>query len=120
PSRSRLLMNVTRERLHVFEGRGWKNTVAEVENVAGPSAGALQHIVGGPEHAVERSEQQRRIEIALDAAIEPDALPRFVERRAPVGADDVAARAPQLAQNRPRADAEVNGRDTGRRDARED
>ena len=63
--------------------------MAEIEDVAGPAAGARQHIVGRRERPIERAEQQRRIEIALDGAVEADALPGLVERRPPVGADDV-------------------------------
>ena len=74
----------------------------------GASARPGEHVVGRRERAIERSEQQRRIQIALNRAIEPDALPRFVERRAPVGADHGAARLAQLAEDRACAHAEVN------------
>ena len=63
-----------------------------------------------------RPEQQRRIQIALNGAIEADALPCLVERRPPVGADDVAAGFAQLGENRPGADAEMNERHIGRRE----
>src|SRR5258708_14137685 len=101
-------MNVARERLNVLERCGREDAVPEVEDVPGPSAGAREHFVGGCEDALERAEQQRRIEVALDAAVGADALPRLVERRAPVGADDVAARVAPLAENRAGADAEMN------------
>ena len=79
-----------------------------------PPARARMSSVGG-EDALERAEQQRRIEIALDAAVRADPLPRFVERRAPVGADHVAAGLAQLIENRSGADAEMNRRHTGGR-----
>ena len=59
-----------------------------------------------------RPEQQRRIEVALDRPVVTDALPGLVDRNAPVGADDVAAGLAQLAEDRRRAGAEVNRRDT--------
>ena len=64
-----------------------------------PPARSRISSVGG-EDALERTEQQRRIEIALDAAVGADALPRFVERRPPVGADHVAAGLAQLVEDR--------------------
>ena len=91
-------MNVPRERLDVLDRRRRQDAVTEVEDVARPAAGALEHVVGGREHPIERAEQQRRIEVALDRAIGADALPRLVERRAPVGADHVAAGVAQLAR----------------------
>ena len=59
-----------------------------------------EHVVGGGQHPVARREQQRRIEVALDGAVVADALPRLVERHAPVDADDVAAGLAHLAQDR--------------------
>ena len=84
-------MHVLREGLYVIDRRRRKNAVAEIEDVSGAPARALEHVVGGREHAVEGRKQQGGIEIALDSAIVSDALPRFVERDAPVGADDIAA-----------------------------
>ena len=43
-------------------------------------------------------------------AVGADALPRLVERRAPVGADDVAAGLAQLGEDRAGADAEMDRR----------
>ena len=83
-------MHVARERLDVLERGRRQDAVTEVEDVAGPSARACEDLVGRREHAIERAEQQRRIEISLDAAVGADALPGFVERCAPVGANDVA------------------------------
>ena len=103
-------MHVSRERLDVLDRRRGQNAVAQVEDVPRPSAGALEHFVGRGDDAIERAEQHRGIQVALDAAIEPDALPGFVERRAPVGADHVAARGTQLAENRAGADAEMDRR----------
>src|SRR5262245_57631961 len=94
------LVHVPRERLDVLERGRRQNTVSEVENVTRPSTRACKHFVGRGEYAIERSEQQRRIEVALDAAVEADALPRLVERRPPVGADHIAAGVAQVAEDR--------------------
>ena len=103
-------MHVARERLDVFDRRAGQDAVTEIEDVPGPAAGALEHVVGCGERAIERAEQQRGIEVALNRPIEADALPRFVERGAPVGADHVTARLAQLGENRAGADAEMNRR----------
>ena len=50
----------------------------------------------------------------------PMRVPGLVERRAPVGADHVAAGLAQLVEDRSGADAEMNRRHAGRRDALED
>ncbi len=84
-----------------------------------PPARAEQ-LVGRREDPIDRTEEQRRIEVALDRAVRSDALPGLVERRAPVGADHVAARFAQLVEDRSGADAEMNRRDACRRDAIED
>ena len=70
-----LLMHVARERLDVLDRRRRQDAVAQVEDVARPSAGARQHVVGRGEDAIERAEQQRRIEVALNRPIEADARP---------------------------------------------
>src|ERR1700682_4905467 len=101
------LMYVTRKRLHVLDRRRGQDAVAEVEDVAGPAAGAREHVVGGRDDPLERTQQHCGLPVALNAAIEPDALPGFVERRAPVGANDIASRSAQLAENRARAHAEM-------------
>src|SRR5207245_4049002 len=84
-----LLMDVARRRLDVFDGSHGKDAVPEIEDMAGPAACALENVVDGFEDAIERREQHRRIEIALHGAVAANPLPRFVDRRAPVGADDV-------------------------------
>src|SRR5688500_284153 len=92
-------MYVLCERLDVIDWRRRKNAVAEIENMPWPAARAFEDAVRGCEHAVERREQQRRIEIALDRPIVTNPFPRIVERNAPVGADDVAARFAQILQD---------------------
>ena len=84
-------MHIAGKRLHVFQRSRRKNAVTQVEDVARAARRTPQHIVGRGKHAIERPEQHRRIEIPLDRSIAADALPRFVERRAPVRSDDIAA-----------------------------
>ena len=53
----------------MFDRRRREDTVAEVENVTGTAAGACKHLVSCGEDAIERAEEQRRIEVALDGAL---------------------------------------------------
>src|ERR1700738_3179622 len=68
-----------------------QNTVAEIEDMAGPSAGAVENQSCAPPNFGDLSEQRNRIEIALnrDAIAEP--RPRLRKIDAPVEADNVAA-----------------------------
>ena len=75
-----LAVHVPRERLHVLERRLRQDAVAEIEDVARAAGRAPQHVVGGGQQALGRTEQQRRIEVALDARGRADARPRLVER----------------------------------------
>src|SRR5262245_16196668 len=83
----------------------------------GPSPRALEHVVGRSKDPIERPEQERRVQIALDAASRSDARPGVVEVDAPVGADHVAAGGAHLAENRTRPDAEVYRRHARRCEA---
>src|SRR5262245_38344744 len=103
-------MYVASKRLDVLDGCRRQDAVPQVEDVAWAAAGEREDVVGGGEHAIERAEEQRRIQIALHRAVGANPLPRFVERRAPVGADDVAAGGAQIAEDAARADAEMNSR----------
>ena len=81
----------------------------EIEDMSFPPGCPPEDIVGRGEDALERTEEHGRIEVPLNRAVAADALPRFVEGRAPVGPDHVAARLSQFTENRARADAEMNG-----------
>src|SRR3954468_18449474 len=94
----------------MFDRRAWKNPVSEVEDVAWSAAGALEDFVRCGKYPIERPEEQRWIEIALDRTVWPNPRPRLIERRAPVRADHVAASLANLAENRPGADAEMDRR----------
>ena len=66
------------------------------------------------------TEQERRVEIALDGVGRAELFPGDVDGEAPVDADDVAAGRGQVRENRGRPGAEMNGRDVGRFQGRED
>src|SRR5262245_22555367 len=84
--------------------------MSEVEDVSGPSAGPREHVVGRGQYAVQRAEQQRGVELALDLSVVSDPPPRIVERYPPVRADHRPARVPQVLEDGGRADAKVNRR----------
>src|ERR1700674_3907527 len=77
------------EELQVLErGRG-KHPMPEVEDVSRPSAGTAEDVAGACAHQFRRSQQDRRVEVALDAAVVADPRPTGLERHAPVERDDV-------------------------------
>src|SRR5229473_2341743 len=78
--------------LKVFERAARKNAMAEVEDVASASACTPQHLASPRDHALGGPEKDSRVEVALHAAIEADALPARVEVDAPVERDDVRSR----------------------------
>ena len=98
---SRVLMHVARERLHVLDRRRRQDAVTEVEDVARRVRRARQDFVGRGEHAIERAEQQRRIEIALDARDRDRCAPTL--RRAACASRRRSRRRPPRAA-RPRID----------------
>src|SRR5437764_12060311 len=67
------------------------HAVAQIEDVAGPTTGAGQDVGHAGLRRVPASHGSDRVEVALDSAIEADALPGFVEPHPPVDAHDVAA-----------------------------
>ena len=100
---------------HVGVGRR-QHAVAEVEDVPGPAAGSGEHVERARLDALPRAEQQRRVEVALDAALLAGDLPAGVERHAPVEPDHVAAgRRHAREQRRRRSGAEVDRRHVDRR-----
>ena len=75
-----------------------QHAVPEVEDVPVASARAREHAIGLGLHHVPRRRQHGRIEVALHGHVGTHALPRDVERRAPVHADHVAARSTHRAR----------------------
>lgn len=100
-------MHEASEFLRVLERRGWQYAVAEIEDMPGASSSTLEHIASSRQHAINRSEQKRGIEIALHAA-SWHPRPGFVERLAPIETDHVSARFGEVTENRCRADAKVD------------
>src|SRR5687767_4918612 len=116
----RPLMHVACDGLDVIERCGWQDAVAEIEDVPRPAVRAREHVVGRGQRAIDRTQEDGGIEVALNRAIEADALPRFVERRPPVGADHLTARVAQISKDRAGAHAEVNRRNLERFEMLED
>src|SRR5262245_4928930 len=98
-----------RERLHVLERRGWQDPVSQIEDVAASTSRPCEHIVGGGENTIDRSQEERGIQIALNSTIGSDAIPGFVKWRAPVGANDGSACVAQVTEYRPCPYTEMNG-----------
>src|SRR5687767_14301595 len=65
-------MHVARELLHALDRRARQDAVPEIEDMSRTAVGPPQHVVRRAEHAIRRTQQQRRIEVALDAAIGAD------------------------------------------------
>src|ERR1700720_1149216 len=105
-----LLMNMPGHRLHVLSRSRRQDSMAEVENVSRPPLSAREHVVGRRQRAIERAEQERRIQVALNGPVKAVPLPPLVGGRPPVGADHAAARLAQFAENGAGPDTEVDGR----------
>lgn len=103
-------MHVLRERLYLFERCVGQHAVAQIEDVSRSSAGSSQHIVCRGEQEVARTEQPRRIQVALDGAVVTDDEPGLVQGKTPVEADDVAAGFRDVGKDCRRAHAEVHDR----------
>src|SRR5689334_652433 len=68
-----------------------QHAVPQVEHMAGPTGRALQNVDGTRFGRLPAGQRPDRIEVALDAAVEPAALPALVEPYPPVEAEEVAA-----------------------------
>src|SRR5467141_1950136 len=77
------------QQLQILDAGFRKYTVAEVEDVARTAPGSAQHIARALADKVGRPEQDRGVEVALDAVVVTDATPSFVELDSPVEGDDV-------------------------------
>jgi hypothetical protein len=82
----------------------------EVEDVTGMAGDATQDVVGLVEHSRDGAEQQGWIEIALQGAIEADAVPRHIQRDTPVDADHITAGVAKLLENGRGTRSEMNRR----------
>ena len=73
-------MDVLRQPLHVLHRRRRQNAVAQIEDMPDAAADARENVVRLAEHAVDWAEQKCGIEIALDRAVVPNALPGDIDR----------------------------------------
>ena len=94
--------------------------MAEIEDVPGPAGRPPKHIASSLADQLRRSQQHRRIHVALDAAIKTDAGPTTVQRNAPVERDDVGARQCNRLEQPGSVGAEVDGGHAERRELFED
>ena len=69
-----------------------QNSVAEIEDMTGASAGAVEDRARALANFGDSGEQRNRVEIALNRNVLTEPLPRFREIDAPVETDNVAAR----------------------------
>src|SRR6266576_2016175 len=83
--------------------------VPEVEDVAGTITGARQDILHARLDGLPAGQQQRGVEVALNATIITDTLPRVVEFNAPIHAHDSAASLGHQLKNAGGACDEVDG-----------
>src|SRR5215212_6950569 len=109
-SSARRTMNVLREHLNVLDRCRRQNAMSEIENMPWPAADAFQNAFRLVQHAPRWAEQERRIEIPLNRAVEADVLPCLIDRHAPVHADDIAAGFAQFTEHHRRSGSEMNRR----------
>src|SRR5438132_1712223 len=100
------------DRLEGFHRRLREHAMPEIEDVPGAPAGAGEHVAHLPLELRPRRQKRYRIEVALNGAGSrgPDALPRDVERNAPVDADHITARPREIREQRGRVRPKVNNR----------
>src|SRR2546430_10522300 len=100
------------DRLEGFHRRLGEHAVPEIEDVPGAPAGAGEHVAHLPLELRPRRQERHRIEVALNGVGTggPSALPRDVERNAPVDADHITARPREIREQRGRVRPEVDHR----------
>src|SRR5713226_10065553 len=89
------------QRLQVLERAAGQHAVTQIEDVARTPGRPPEHLARPVDNEFERSEEHRRVKVALHAAIVADAPPAGIEVDAPVERDDIGAGAcDQLEQTR--------------------
>src|SRR5579859_4101039 len=83
--------------------------MAQVEDMAGTLFRSPQYVAHPLFDGFPGSKQQRRVEVALDAALIANARPGIIQVYAPIHADDVAASRGHQLEQAGRAGAEVDG-----------
>src|ERR1700692_2756090 len=84
--------------------------MSQVEDMSGSLLRSPQHIAHPFFDCLPGSEQERRIEIALYAALIADSRPGLIQVHAPIHADNIAASLGHQFEQTGRAGAEVDGR----------
>ena len=112
-----IFLHETRQILHVVHRGFGQDAVAEIEDVAGAAGGEAQNFFGAGFQFLPVGEEQHGVEIALHGAPVIEARPAFVERDAPVEADDVGSGFAHGGQQRGGVDAEINDGDADVLDA---
>src|SRR5260370_18231939 len=79
------------QRLQVFERAAGQHAMTEIEDVARPPSRLPEHLPRPVDHELQRAEQHRRVQVALDPAFVADAPPARVEVDAPGERADVRA-----------------------------
>ena len=97
---------------HVLHWSFWQHAMAEVENVARPPLGLLQDALHPFRETIPWTEQQCRIEVALNGDIVPNSPPGVIQLHAPINADYVPPGFAHQLQQRCRPGPEVNHRNT--------
>src|SRR4051812_44914167 len=88
----------------------WQDAMAEVEDVTGPSTGALEDLPNLSRTLGGRRQEGDGFEVTLDGTL-ADTGPGSIERHSPIDTDHVAARGRKVFEKRRCAGAEVNHRD---------
>ena len=108
PDSGGIFLHEASQVLHIVDWGFGEDAVAEIEDVAGASGGAAENVFGARLQFLPVGEEQNRIEIALHGALVIEASPAFVERDAPVEADDVRSGLFHRGQERGAVGAEIN------------
>src|SRR5207245_4561761 len=88
-----------------------KESVAQVEDMAGPVADSAQDVLRGRPPCIERSEERCRVEIPRDALIVANPPPGRVDGDPPIDADDVPSSRREGFEEPPGPGAEMDARD---------
>ena len=76
---------------HVVNGGLGKNSMAKIEDVAGPLPCSLQNIVDTAFKFRKRPKQRHGVQVSLDGDVVPNPRPRFIKFNVPIQSQDVAA-----------------------------
>ena len=88
--------------------------------MAGPAGCPPQHVIRPCPDKLRRSEQHRRVEVALDASLASDAIPPVVEGDAPIQRDDIGPRLSDRLEQVRRIGSEMDARHAAWREGIED